>query len=552
MRYGLLFALFLGLASPARGQTVGTCNLGNATADLDVANVRARMYNRGGIFWIGGSPLYEVPKDSGKGSIFATNPWIGGFVDGNLRMSAATYRDWEFWPGPLDENGNPPTDCSVYDRIYSVYDEDIRRYNESGEATDDMRDWPWQLGAPVFDGDGDPDNYDLAAGDRPYVYGDQTAWWVMNDVGNQHLYSDAPPLGLEARVSAFAAESSEDSWLRNATFYRYELVYRGSAPVDSLYFGIWSDPDLGDSGDDMVGSDSLLGLGYVYNGDDLDDGMSGYGSRPPALAYQITQGPLIEDDGLDNDRDGSVDEPGERLRTTSFLTYNGDQTAQGNPSGASDMYGYLIPRWKDGRPVTFGGGGSSAFSGPVQFMYSGNPPDFWSEENIDGQGTRHTPGDRLMIVGTGPFRMEPGDTQEIVVSILWARGGDRFDSIRLLKEAAQNTEAALPLLMAFDTTVAPTSPPPEVPPGRPDYRLFHYPEPVSEIAIIDFELPTSMTTRLVLYDALGRDVTVIADSPFSEGTNRVSLSVADLPAGSYFVRLETGVTNLIRTITVVR
>ena len=117
MRYGLLLAFFLCLFSPARGQTVGTCNLGAATADLDVANVRARMHNLGGLFWIGGNPVYEVPKDSGQNSIFATNLWIGGFVDGELRMSAATYSDWEFWPGPLDENGNPPEDCSVYDRI---------------------------------------------------------------------------------------------------------------------------------------------------------------------------------------------------------------------------------------------------------------------------------------------------------------------------------------------------------------------------------------------------------------------------------------------------
>ncbi len=308
-------------AVPVSAQTTGTCDTGVASADLDVANVRARMFNTGGLFWTVGRPMYEVPKDSGKTSIFATNLWIGGFVDGELRMTAATYDRWEFWPGPLDENGNPPADCSAYDRIYTVYDEDIRRYNESGEATADMRDWPWQLGAPVFDGDGNPDNYDLPAGDRPYVYGDQTAWWVMNDAGNEHRYSGAPPLRLEIRVAAFAAESAEDSWVRNATFYRYELVYRGTSAIDSMYFGIWSDPDLGDAGDDYVGSDSSLGLAFVYNGDNDDGGTGGYGSRPPALGYRFAQGPLVDSDGKDNDRDGTADEPGERTGATSFVFY---------------------------------------------------------------------------------------------------------------------------------------------------------------------------------------------------------------------------------------
>ena len=40
-------------------------------------------------------------------------------------------------------------------------------------------------------------NYDLAAGDRPEVFGHQAAFWVMNDVGNVHQSTDSPPIGLE-------------------------------------------------------------------------------------------------------------------------------------------------------------------------------------------------------------------------------------------------------------------------------------------------------------------------------------------------------------------
>ncbi len=173
-------------------------------------------------------------------------------------------------------------------------------------------------------------------------------------------------------------------------------------------------------------------------------------------------------------------------------------------------------------------------------------------DDLYGDGTRFTPGDVRFVTASGPFRMEPGDVQEIVVSILWAQGADRFDSVRLLKQAALNTERALPLIMPFDTTTQRAPPPPEIPPRRPDYRLFHYPQPASEIATFDFELPTSMSARLVLYDVLGREVAVVADGPFAEGTNRVTLSLDGLPAGSYFCRLETQVINLARPITVIQ
>ncbi|NNE45727.1 MAG: hypothetical protein HKN37_03615 [Rhodothermales bacterium] len=190
----LLIALLFSVPTgPSLAQTPGSCPVGvdwehrPAYAELDVANVRARVHSNGALFWIGGAPVYEVPRGSGKNAIFASSVWIGGMVDGELRMSAATYSDWEMWPGPLNDEGNPPSDCRQHDRVFNVYDEDIRRYNETGEATPDMLDWPWELGAPVFDGDGNPDNYDLAAGDRPYRWQERrrtTGSWTFPEPGH--------------------------------------------------------------------------------------------------------------------------------------------------------------------------------------------------------------------------------------------------------------------------------------------------------------------------------------------------------------------------------
>ncbi len=419
-------------ASPVTGQTTGTCEVGQATVDLDIGNVRARMYNTGGLFWIRGNPTYEVPRGTVHNAIFATSLWIGGMTGGELRMAAATYADWEFWPGPLDAQGNPPADCAAYDRIYLVDRADLERFDATGEATGDIRDWPWQLGAPVADGDGNPDNYDLAGGDRPEILGDQMAWWVMNDAGNQHGRGGTDPIGLEIQVSAFAF--ARDDAVGNSTFYRYRLRYKGAAPWEAVHFGIWSDPDVGDAGDDYVASDSLLGMGYAYNGDAFDGSSAGYGDRPPAVGYDIIRGPLADADGIDNDYDGQVDEAGEVQSMTSFVYYLGSSSAQGNPTGAVEEYYYLRAQWRDGVPITVGGTGRGYSTTPTRFMFSGNPPAFWTDDQPTPGGTPHVPSDRRFIMATGPFSMQPDETVDIWLAIVWSRGTDRLDSVRRLKE----------------------------------------------------------------------------------------------------------------------
>ncbi len=422
-------------ARAAFSKSGAVCQPGVAFSDLDVNNVRARLHNNGMLFFP--SSVYEVPKGSGLHSIYASGIWIGGQVGDELRVAASTYAqfgaDYEFFPGPLDEAGSPPADCSPYDRLFKVSRDDIASFEQTGNATDDMRDWPWEDGAPVVDGDGVDDNYNLDGGDLPQVVGDQTIWWVMNDAAGPHLTTLTPPIGLEVQVTAFAFRSADA--LNNTTFYRYKLIYRGDEPLENTFIGLWSDPDLGQYTDDFVGSDTTLGLGFVYNGDPFDEGGSGYQNNPPALGYDFFQGPLVEDDGVDNNRDGEVDEPGERLKMTRFVYYNNDNTDQGNPADADDFYGYLRGRWKDGSPISFGGDGfgDDLGLGTTNFMFTGDPPSFWSEDNTDGQGARNTPADRRFIMSTGPFTMQPGDVQEIVFGIIWSQTPDRIGSVKKLK-----------------------------------------------------------------------------------------------------------------------
>ncbi|CAN0546195.1 unnamed protein product, partial [Laminaria digitata] len=313
---------------------VGTCEPALGQAILDVGNVRAGIYNNGGLFWRGSAPVYEVPKGGGVTAIFAAGIWVGGLIDGELRMAATRYGAWEFWAGPLDEAGNPPTFCKSYDKIWEIRKEDLTLFQETGEISNNLKNWPWHLGAPVIDGDGDPNNYNLLGGDLPELFGDQRLWWVMNDRGNEHDRTKTEPIGLEVLGSAHAFNRLGLGG--NTTFYSYKLINKNKAPFTEAYLGLFADVDLGNFDDDYVGSDSLLHLGYAYNADNDDEG--GYGEAPPAVGYTFLKTALAPLDGLDNDRDGIVDEEGEMIGMTSFAFYFSGGSVTGDPNSASDYY----------------------------------------------------------------------------------------------------------------------------------------------------------------------------------------------------------------------
>lgn len=525
-------------AATAHAQTTGRCAPAEAEVFLDVNNVRAHIFNNGALFWKGDPAVYEVPKDSGVNAIFLSSIWIGGRVQGELRVAAARYYNHQFWPGPLDDNGAPPADCTPFDRIYEITRADLITYAESGIPTPNLADWPWRLGAPVFDSDGIDDNYDLEAGDRPALIGDQMLWWVMNDAGNEHLSfsTETPPIGMEVHGSAFAF-SRPNAPFDNATFYRYVLRYKGTAPLDDAYFGVFSDSDLGNFRDDYVGSDTTLHLGYTYNADNADEGEGGYGKAPPAVGYTFLRTP-VANDGRDNNRDGTTDEPGEMLGMTHFLFYFGGGCVLCDPASAQDHYYYMQARRKDGQPLTVGGWGRDFSDIPTTYSFPGDPVTgaFWSAVNIDGAGSALDPSDVQFVMSTGPFTMQPGDAQDITFAIVWARGEDYLDSVRRLKTVTARLHEIADKILIPDVTFRVPDPPPE-----PTYGLGfaqNFPNPFSETTIIRYSVPQEMMIRLRVYDVLGREVAMLVDGRQAPGIYTVPFDAAGLPGGVYVYRIE--------------
>ncbi len=253
--------------------------------------------------------------------------------------------------------------------------------------------------------------------------GDQTIWWVFNDMGNSHTESKGEQIGLEIRAQAFAFATNDE--INNMTFYTYEIINRSSYTLKNTYFSQWVDPDLGYSHDDYVGCDVKRGLGYCYNGKDVDGPGTGfYSGIPPAVGIDFFQGPYMDPDGIDNPKidiakmrvfypsaleqyaikdsttgaviaydtislsedaeayidawyfqkddivgncaingvnfgNGIIDD--ERFGMRRFVYYNNStNNTNGEPGKATDYYNYLRGFWKTGQRMTFGGNGTKS------------------------------------------------------------------------------------------------------------------------------------------------------------------------------------------------
>src|SRR4030067_2113158 len=127
--------------------------------------------------------------------------------------------------------------------------------------------------------------------DQPNFVGDEVLWYVANDMDpsrSTYTYGTLP-MGLEQQMTAFAFNRTGD--LGDMVFKKYVIINKGSLTLKDMYFGYWTDTDMGDTNDDYTGCDTVLSLGYTYNGDNNDAGY--YGANPPAVGYDFFQGPIV-------------------------------------------------------------------------------------------------------------------------------------------------------------------------------------------------------------------------------------------------------------------
>ena len=395
------------------------------TGQFDGNRIRNDLENNGMIVShrITGHSGMEWPKDSNLHINFASGIWIAGLVNGDLRIAVSEYGP-EFVPGPY---GSDPDDPAY--RIYKL--------SYLNPHSEDYTEWPVEQGAPWIDANGDG-VYNVEDGDKPDMLGDQMLWYVMNDgdVAEHGNIFGTLPLGVEVQITIWGYVRA--SVVGDMMFVKILIINKGEDTIDSTFITLWDDPDLGNAGDDFVGCDTTLSLGFCYNdGADHD-----YGSDPPAIGYDFFQGPIVPSPGDTAFAFGGYIPNFKNLPMTSFIKYIGTSDPNwSDPSNARDAYNLMQGLHKNGDPFINSETGVS-----TKFVYADDPNDnTGAGDGVWVDSDDHASGDRRFMMNSGPFTMAPGDSQEVVFGIIIARGTDALNSVTVLKEVDVMAQSAFDL-----------------------------------------------------------------------------------------------------------
>lgn len=337
--------------------------------------------------------------------------------------------------------------------LAAVSDADIAAVRAQYET--DWNEWPWEKGAPFNDLDG---NGIMDGDDTPGFAGaDQVVWFVANDLNSSQCaqLAGSPPIGLEVQVTLWGYNRSDA--LGNVAFKRYRLIYKGTATtpndavIDSTFFAVFSDPDLGSSGDDYVGCDTELNVGYVYNSVSTDPNFVPYSLAPPSCGYDFLQGPIVEAPG-EEAIFGMKKRAGYRNLGMSAFNYFAAGTSISDPDlkvyeGTIQWYN-LMNGLKPRAATPY----EDVYGNPTKFPLSGDPVA--KDAEVDGNVL--TASDRRLSLVTGPFQLAVGDTQEVVVAVVAGLGADRLSSVSVMKYNDVSAQYAYDNF--FELAKAPTSP----------------------------------------------------------------------------------------------
>ncbi len=303
----------------------------------------------------------------------------------------------------------------------------------------DWNEWPATEGAPYKDVNADG-KYDPTEDIPGQPGSDQTLWYVSNDMEESRTQNLAgcPPIGLEMQRTIWGYKRS--GALGNTIFMSSLIINKSGAPIDSMYLVQWSDPDLGNAGDDFAGCDTTRSLGYVYNGDAVDET---YGTAVPAGGFDFFQGPVIASPG-----DSAIFRLQYRygyknMPMTRFVFFISTIAAYSDPDQGpnGDVEWYRLMNGtvaNTGVPFI-----DQVTNQPTKFCLAGDPVKAQDGSSgwVDGMGGI-VAADRRICLVTGPFTMAVGDTQELVVANLAGVGGDRLSSISVMRAIDDKAQAA--------------------------------------------------------------------------------------------------------------
>ncbi|MFZ4619576.1 MAG: T9SS type A sorting domain-containing protein [Bacteroidota bacterium] len=435
----------------------------------------------------------------------------------------------------------------------------------------DWAEWPAKKGAPFYDADNDgkytpkfevKDSVEVPVlfpnADEPGAAGgDQVIWYVANDIRTVESPWKTKAIGLEMQVTIWGYNYPTNHGLGNSIFKRTRLIYKGradtpdTAKLKEFYIGQWSDPDLGDAGDDFAGCDSALGIGYVYNSKTLDAEFKKYNISAPSAGYMLLQGPIEPAAPSEYAKFDFGWRKGYRnIPMTSFIPFS----AASGPFSCDPPFGfnaavqfYQNLRGLPGTPQ--GPPDPQPFINPItklptKFVASGDPVT--NTGWLDGTDFEYcvlgNPGDRRLMTSSGPFQMSVGDTQEVVYTLTGGLGADHRLSVSVMKFFMRQSAEYYRYLFPQNPMDVKVNDP-----RLPKEFILsqNYPNPFNPGTKIEFSLPQSVSVTLTVYDALGREVEQLVNSRMEAGEHFVDWNASQFPSGVYYYRLTAG--NVVQT-----
>jgi len=388
--------------------------IGVNNLQMVVSNIGSFAFDPSGYF--GKNDGLYFPRGTDKTVVFAAGLWMGARVNGSPRVSIAEYSS-EFVPGPMVD-GAHQSDRPGF-RVYKVGRND-------DASNPDYASWPYADGAPVVSAANGEDSLDEDGYRIPHILADQTLYSVYNDADPAAHNNNAGatlPLGVQVQQMVFGYERGGS--LGNTVYIAYQIINAGDNLLEDTYISLWSDPDVGDASDDLVGCDTALSLGFAYNEGDDDV----YGRGVPAVGFDFLQGPSVPSPG-DSARFFGWWRHGYRnLPMTSFNNYGNGR----DPQNSIETYNYMKGLEPSGEQVVNPITGETTL-----FQLTGDPVtgNGWLDVNA---------GDRRFMMTSGPFTMAPGDTQSVVVAVLVGQGSDALSSITALRAIDEQVQSVFDL-----------------------------------------------------------------------------------------------------------
>jgi len=513
----------------------------------------------------------ENPQINGAGGKYANiiALFSGGFAlsgySGNLMwtngvMPMGLVEDYQ--SGPI---GSVPEDPK---NLIYVLKSDDPAFSASWQLWKDAV----SIGARFYDGDNDGiynpvdkngNNIWDANEDRPDLMGDLTAWCVYNDGIPANLRRfNIPPQNIEVMQSVFASRWGTEPAFQNTVFVRYSIVNKNAqVPVmDSVYFGVNGDPDLGFPMDDSFGTDTLCNSAIAYN--KTPD--SQFGINAPSLFTKIVQGPLtyipgvtftdinqngIYDQGTDIPLDTAYNRLGSYLGTEVYagaknLQVTGSRDCVGgdpnlqDPGTALSARNYIMGLINQGYtidPCTFGygivtGGVDCSAINPLIY-FSGDPvlPYGWLSNFSQ---------DIRSMISAGPFKLEFNKPVDIITAYVIGRGTTGINSITVTRgyssvidNSYKSNFSNLPTKIEDNSTAV----------WPAEYSLSqNYPNPFNPETVISYQLAVMSNVSLKLFDILGNEITTLVNEEKEAGSYEVDFNADKLPGGIYFYCLRAG------------